>query len=295
MIYSYIRTAIRTLIENKDKLGIIPIPDFEKIKDEDKQKIVDILGNYALKLSGDKPFIYNRQNSDLSELIEICHEIEKYGETGIPKEQKEKLDIEEKIKELQKENEQLKHSSIPIEKIGLSNRSLLRLRQKGAKIVQDIIDIDKEIGLERVSGLGEKSVYEIREKIDDIYRERQGDDSVEILDEEDTEKSDEKTETNDLQAQRLLSVEEEYQRILDEQEQINKGGINDSATPNEEAERIEAEKKQTELQMLRAKRDRLLEKQKKLQEKILQAKGLSASYDRLNGNLQENETPNLDD
>lgn len=190
-VSNYRAKALKTLRKSKKDLCITIIPDFKKIREEDRQKIVEALGNYVFFPSAeykDEQFTYNIEN--LNRLVEICQDIEKYGTTTIASEEKQ---------------------------------------------------------------------------------------------------------TNQDKIYSFSNAKQEYQRILGEEKQRNEGGISDSATPRDEKERIEDEKKKSELERLREKKDGLLEEQKNLQARLAQIKELLVSYDRLNGNLQENQIPNLDD
>lgn len=286
-VNNYTNKAIKTLRRQHKDFDLTHIPNFNNINEEDRRKIVEALGNYAFG----KPNTYNIEN--LNELLDICKTIEKYGTTSISHEEKEKIDIEAQVKDLQ---QQIEVSSIPIEQLDLTPRSYNGLVRARIETVQDIIDKDKEYGLEIIRNLGKKSISEIREKIE-IYKEIQENDSTEIEDlQDEAETTDNKgKQTEQSRVKRALDAKEEYEKIIAEKEQNDEGRISDSSTPQEEAKRIEDEEKKSELELLREKRDKLLEKQRRIQEKITQAKELSASYDRLNGNLQENEVPNLSD
>ena len=285
-IHNYINKALETLRVHHKDFDLTHIPNFDNINEEDRKKIVDSLGNYAFG----KPDKYNIDNLD--ELVYICKTIEKYGTTSISNEEKEKIELDAQVKDLQ---QQIEVSNIPIEQLDLTARSYNGLVRAGIKTVQDIIDKDKEYegyGLGKIRNLGKNSINEIRGKIE-IYRK--------ILEGDSTERDQVETiydkgkQTEQSRVKRALDAKEEYEKIIAEKEQNDEGRISDSSTPQEEAKRIEDEEKKSELELLREKRDKLLEKQRRIQEKIAQAKELSASYDRLNGNLQENEVQNLSD
>lgn len=52
-----------------------------------------------------------------------------------------------------------------IEKLNLSSRAFNRLRRNNCYTIKDVLKLMEERGLERISGLGEKSKDEIKEKI----------------------------------------------------------------------------------------------------------------------------------
>jgi len=283
-VHNYINKAVKTLWKHKKDLDITFIPDFDKIGQEDKKIIIESLGNYI----SDSTITYNRDN--LNELVEICKNIEKNGTAIISDEEKEKIEkekiekeriekekifIKEQIKDMQEQ--QIGLRSIPMGELLLPVRIDHALRREGIKTVQDIIDRDDE--LDKIRGISKQRADKIRKHIA-VYRQIIEDDSIEI---------------KGSQGQRLLSLEEEYQKLIEEQEQKDRDGIIDSSTPEEEAKRIEEENEKTELEMLREKRDQLLKQQREMQEKIKQAKELVSSYDRLKGNLQETDFHDLDD
>lgn len=416
MVNNYINNAFKTLRKNQEAFNLTNIPDFDKIEEEDRKKIVDALGNYAFGT----PSSYNIEN--LSELVDICKTIEKYGSTRISDEEKEKKDIEGQIEDLQS---QIEVGNIPIEKLDLTIREYNNLRRAGIQTVQDIIDYDEKYegyGLEKIRNLSSRGANEIRRKIE-IYRIILEDDSIEIEDSQeispeeeerlareriletsvkeldlsarsfnhlygagiyklsnliykskkellkvsgigkesvdeiisklseygivfnqygelDFEDTQEQTELSDgisieqldlsvraynclyragiRTVQDVLDRDEEdglkrvrnlgnksiyeirekieaYREKHKDEEKIDNPQDEVVETIEEDTEVIEEKEEKTELELLREKRDKLLEKQRKIQEKIAQAKELSASYDRLNGNLQENEPHDLDD
>lgn len=175
MVNNYINNALKTLKKHIKDLEITFIPDFDKIDEESRKKIVDALGNYAFG----KPDKYNIEN--LNELVDICKTIEKYGSTRISDEEKEKKDIEGQIEDLQS---QIEVGNIPIEKLDLTIRDYNNLRRARIQTVQDIIDYDEKYegyGLEKIRNLSSRGANEIRRKIE-IYREILEADSTEIED-----------------------------------------------------------------------------------------------------------------
>lgn len=174
-VHNYINIALKTLREHEKDFDITYIPNFDKIDEEDRKKIVDALGNYAFG----KPDKYNIEN--LNELVDICKAIEKYGTTRISDEEKEKKDIEAQIEDLQS---QIEVGNIQIEKLDLTIREYNSLHRAGIQTVQDIIDYDKKYegyGLEKIRNLSSRGANEIRRKIE-IYREILEADSTEIED-----------------------------------------------------------------------------------------------------------------
>lgn len=174
-VHNYINIALKTLRKHEKDFDITYIPNFYKIDEEDRKKIVDALGNYAFG----KPDKYNIEN--LNKLVDICKTIEKYGSTRISDEEKEKRDIEGQIEDLQS---QIEVGNIPIEKLDLTIREYNSLRRAGIQTVQDIIDYDKKYegyGLEKIRNLSSRGANEIRRKIE-IYREILEADSTEIED-----------------------------------------------------------------------------------------------------------------
>ena len=174
-VHNYINKALKTLREHEKDFDITYIPNFYKIDEEDRKKIVDALGNYAFG----KPDKYNIEN--LNKLVDICKTIEKYGSTRISDEEKEKRDIEGQIEDLQS---QIEVGNIPIEKLDLTIREYNSLRRAGIQAVQDIIDYDEKYegyGLEKIRNLSSRGANEIRRKIE-IYREILEADSTEIED-----------------------------------------------------------------------------------------------------------------
>ena len=156
---------------------------------------------------------------------------------------------------------------------------LTRIEFDPLKLI-DMSDEELEIKFSGVKKLGRKSIEEIKFVLknfkDSEYYKR----IMQMMNEK-------KQEDQDV-SKRFLGISEEYDRIFEEGKQKKEGGIKDSSTPKEETERIEKEQRESQLEQLKAKRDKLLEEQRRLHQKLTQAKELLYSYDRLSGNSQEN-------
>lgn len=202
MVNNYINNAFKTLRKHQKAFDLTNIPDFDKIEEEDRKKIVEALGNYVFG----KPDKYNIEN--LNELVDICKAIEKYGTTRISDEEKEKRDIEGQIEDLQS---QIEVGNIPIEKLDLTTREYNSLRRAGIQTVQDIIDYDEKYegyGLEKIRNLGSRGANEIRRKIE-IYREILEADSTEIEDLQEISPEEKKEKT---EKEMLIEKREQLQR-----------------------------------------------------------------------------------
>lgn len=148
-----------------------------------------------------------------------------------------------------------------VKKLDLSGRSFNALGRSGIHSLQDLLHKDEE-ELIKIRGMGKASADEIISKLSEYGIGFNQDGKLEFEDlQEQIETIDEKTE---------LEFED----------------------PQKQIEIID---KKTELELLREERDKLLEKQRRIQEKITDAKELSDFYEKLNGNLQESEPFNLDD
>lgn len=231
-VRKYIHKALKTLSEHKKHFDITYIPNFDKIDEEDRKKIVDALGNYAFG----KPDKYNIDNLD--ELVDICKTIEKYGTTRISDEEKEKKDIEAQIEDLQKQ------INIPIEQLDLSARSFNSLRREGINSLQDLLH-KSEGELLKIRGMGNMTYNKTITKLKEYGIVFNQDGKL------DFENSQEQTELSD--------DEEKIEALQDEVETID-----------ENTEITEEKKEKTEKEMLIEKREQLQRKARRIQEKIEQ-------------------------
>lgn len=231
-VRKYIHKALKTLSEHEKHFDITYIPNFDKIDEEDRKKIVDALGNYAFG----KPDKYNIDNLD--ELVDICKTIEKYGTTRISDEEKEKKDIEAQIEDLQKQ------INIPIEQLDLSARSFNSLRREGINSLQDLLH-KSEGELLKIRGMGNMTYNKTITKLKEYGIVFNQDGKL------DFENSQEQTELSD--------DEEKIEALQDEVETID-----------ENTEITEEKKEKTEKEMLIEKREQLQRKARRIQEKIEQ-------------------------
>ena len=231
-VRKYIHKALKTLSEHEKHFDITYIPNFDKIDEEDRKKIVDALGNYAFG----KPDKYNIDNLD--ELVDICKTIEKYGTTRISDEEKEKKDIEAQIEDLQKQ------INIPIEQLDLSARSFNSLRREGINSLQDLLH-KSEGELLKIRGMGNMTYNKTITKLKEYGIVFNQDGKL------DFENSQEQTELSDN--------EEKIEALQDEVETID-----------ENTEITEEKKEKTEKEMLIEKREQLQRKARRIQEKIEQ-------------------------
>ena len=162
-IINYRKNAIKKLREKTKDLGIIFFPDFKKICEEDKQRIVKALGNYVFCSSvqyEDEQVLYNV--GSLAELAKLCQEIEKYGMIEMSAQEKERIEIEKEIKFLQ---EQGTGDNVSISVLELPIKTYRKLIKSAMNSVRDIIEFDEEKGLDMIKNIKKEEVDEIRRKI----------------------------------------------------------------------------------------------------------------------------------
>ena len=206
--------------------------------------------------------------------------------------QEDKLDeIEDSQKDLSEEREITPREKVlktSIEELNISNRGLNVLKKMNVSTLKDLLDIDKD-HLRGRRGMGQTSFDEIILKLSEKGLEYNQDGKLAFKDiQEQEEMSNEPVnEQTDLsvKANESIDIDEEKKKELHSEVKVI----------SENTETSEVKKEKTELELLKEERDRLLVKQRMIQEKLAQAKELSASYDRLNGDSKDKENIDLDD
>lgn len=135
----YINKALKVLREHYDDFNITTIPDFYDISDEEREKIIDALGNYVFREPGKT---YNIDN--LNELVNICKTI------------KENKRIKAQIDDLQNQNEKDSTSIRELE-YETSQKTIIMALQ-GKEITQEnkkrlLREAENRISLAKASGI----------------------------------------------------------------------------------------------------------------------------------------------
>ena len=243
VITNYINRAIGILKKEKDKLNVVLIPNFNGLSENEKRKIIELLGNYVF--NSDKAYESTSYNvTNLTELVEICKTISKYGALDLTQEQMEEIELRREIMQLQKQEIEYIIGSMPIENLNLTLRAYNALKRQGVSTIQEIIDLDKQKGLKNIRDIGEKVSSEILEKMRYIEKIKK----INYLEKQ--------MGQNDIK--NYSDITEEENRILDEYKQKEQGELQDSSTPEGEETRIKNESKNTGLERLRYIRDELL-------------------------------------
>ena len=282
-INNYRNDAIDIIMKNIKEIGITFIPDFKNIKEDERQKIVELLGNYVF--FGRRDFIsdgekYNIDN--LYELLQVCEEIEKYGELGKNEEQKEIYGIQSDIDEVK---EQILFYNMPIENLKLDSRIYNILVENGVKYIKDIIRLDNMGRLTNLGNLGKLGIRSIKREIEryrnivNNYNEINPNDCIE--------------ENIRISVTRNFSNREEELRRLEEESRLKaqNGAIRDSGNVESEEARILEEKTNevSELELLKARKRKLLEELKQIKIRINGARGNLQNNIHHVSNVEQNE------
>lgn len=154
------RNAFDKLRQNILDLGVTIIPPFTgQLSGDNKQKIVSALGNYVFTPSRDyhEPVEYTPNN--LSGLVKLCQDLNRFQMTEDLKGENTKLDYLHEIEE------QIIFGNIPLEKMGLSARPYNTLSKMGITDIRKLLDLYNQGSLDRIRGLGKISIDEIKQKI----------------------------------------------------------------------------------------------------------------------------------
>lgn len=208
-----------------------------------------------------------------------------------------KTDIEAQIRDLQN---QLKFSLVPIEQLGLSTRAYNALVRANIRTVQDIIDRDEEDGLRKIRNVGENSIDEIRRRVKEFQETYDGKTDME----EQIRGLQEQLEFGDVPIEQLDLSVRAYNGLaragiktlediinIDEERGLKRirslGRKSTDEIENKIKVYVKMHKngnKKTELELLRARRDALLEIQKRIQAEKENANRLLGTYKRRKNN-----------
>lgn len=156
----------------------------------------------------------------------------------------------------------------PIKKLNLSTLAYTRLRRSGYNTVEEILLLTEQ-DLEKIKGMGKKSIKEVMDRVAELSIHKQKQDK-EILEENP-----------------IIDAENSQEIVLrDEMKDVQ--SEKDIAEIQMENDLTEKHIGKTELEILKAKRDELQESLRKLEEQTRKSKELLASYEKIINSEEKN-------